>query len=110
MVGTGRFGSTRARRRFRVGESFTFASVLRWTSPSSEPVYTASPPPIPIADRKHPRAPLGAVPVQPVVRSGLLGAPFTSPAAGALASSVRYRRYVPRNSWFGLRLFSTHGT
>ena len=45
--------------------------------------------PRPIALMKQPRAPLGAVPVQPPVRSPLMGDHETSPALAAFALSVR---------------------
>src|SRR3954452_12603872 len=97
MLATGRFGRTfrLLSTRVQVGLALTWASGLTCTSPSSVPAQTASPPPTPIADTTHPRAPLGAVPVQPVVRSPEIGFQRTSPAAGALALSVRYTRWVP---------------
>src|SRR3954462_5751468 len=97
MLATGRFGRTLPllSTRVQVGVSLTCASVLRRTRPSSVPAQTASPPPTPIADTTQPRAPLGAAPVQPVVRSPLIAVQRTCPAAGALALSVRYTRWVP---------------
>ena len=58
----------------------------------------ARPPPMPIAEIKQPRPPFGAAPVQPLVRSPLIGFQVTSDGEAALALSVRYRRYVPRKS------------
>src|SRR5919199_737412 len=55
----------------------------------------------PIALIRQPRAPLGAAPVHPVVRSGLIVSKCTSPAEGASTLLLRYNRYVPRNIWLG---------
>ena len=52
-------------------------------------MYTAWPPPTPIAEIVQFRAPFGAVPVQPLVRSPLIAFHWTSLAAGVLALSVR---------------------
>src|SRR5205823_12213854 len=89
-------------RRVQVAVSVTMASGLKYTSPSSEPVYTPVPPPMPIAEMKQPRAPLGAAPGHPLVRSPLIALNCTSAALGALALSVRYRRYVAVKSWLVL--------
>jgi hypothetical protein len=57
---------------------------LTETTPSSVPTYTPAPPSArPTALMKQPRAPLGAAPVQPVDRSGLITSKCTSPADGA---------------------------
>jgi len=47
--------------------------------------------------------------VHPLVRSGLIAFHVTAAAVAALALSVRYSRYVPKNSWLGLSWFITHG-
>jgi len=69
---TGRPGSSPRSTRVQVGLSLNCASVLTCTRPSSEPVYTARPPPTPIAEIVQFRAPFGAAPVQPLVRSPLI--------------------------------------
>ena len=83
------------------------ASGLTQTSPSSVPAYAAVPPPTPIAEIAQVRAPFGAVPVQPVVRSRADRVPT---CGSRLRVVVRYTRYEPTKSWFVLFWFSTHGT
>src|SRR5258708_6376582 len=72
MLATGRFGRTLPllSTRVQVGVALTWASGLTCTRPSSVPAPTASPPPTPIADTTHPRAPLGAAPRPTARRSG----------------------------------------
>src|SRR3954447_9340614 len=90
---TGRLGRVPTPTRCQLGLSDVTASGLTWIQPSSVPAYTPSPPSAtPIAEMKQPRAPLGAAPGQPLVRSPLIGAHVTSPEAGASALSVRYMR------------------
>src|SRR3954451_5687006 len=109
MSATGRFGRPFWSSRTQVGLAEVRPSVAIHRRPSSVPAYTAVPPPTPIALTRHPRAPFGAVPVQPLVRSPLIGFHLTSPADGVRALSVRYTRYVPSRSWFGFILFIVKG-
>src|SRR5260370_42372923 len=95
--------------RVQVGLLLTGASALKYTRPSSEPVYTAPPPPTPMAEMVQLRAPLGDTPLHPVVRSGLIAFHLTSPTDAALALSVRYSRQVPRKSWLTLFLLRRNG-
>src|SRR5690349_3680294 len=103
---TGRLGSTPWPTRVQVGLSEVTALGLTDITPSSVPTYTPSPPSAePIALIRQPRAPLGAEPAQPVVRSGLMASQCTSPADGASALFVRYNRNVPRNIWLVCKRF-----
>src|SRR6266487_2619016 len=87
---TGRPGSVVAPTRCQSGLSAVTAFGLTDTTPSSEPTYAPSPPSaMPTALIRQPRAPFGAVPVQPVVRSGLIASQCTSPADGASALLLR---------------------
>src|SRR5690242_6611796 len=61
---------------------------LTHSSPSLVPAYTAVPPPTPIDVRVQLRAPLGAGPVQPLLRSPLIKFQCTSPAACSFELSV----------------------
>src|SRR5919202_397805 len=87
---TGRFGSVAAPTRCQVGASDVVAFGLTWIQPSSVPTYAPSPPSAsPMVEMKQPLAPFGALPAQPLVRSGLIGFQNTSPALAASALSVR---------------------
>src|SRR3954451_5671586 len=87
---TGRSGSVPDPTRCQLGEFEVTAFGLTWIQPSSVPTYAPSPPSAtPIALIRQPRAPLGAAPWHPLVRSGLTGCQVTSPALGASALSVR---------------------
>src|SRR5215470_975845 len=83
---TGRAGRLLTPTRCHDGVVAVTASGLTDTTPSSVPTYTPSPPSAePIALIRQPRAPFGAVPGQPVVRSGLMTSQCTSPADGVSA-------------------------
>src|SRR3954469_24613578 len=87
---TGRFGSVPTPTRCQVGESEVTAFGLTWIQPSSVPTYAPSPPSAtPIALIRQPRAPLGAAPPQPLVRSPLIGVQLTSAALAVSALFVR---------------------
>jgi hypothetical protein len=87
---TGRLGSVPTPTRCQLGSSEVTAFGLTWIQPSSVPAYTPSPPSAtPIVEMKQPRAPFGAAPGQPLVRSPLTGCHVTSPALAASALSVR---------------------
>src|SRR5919201_238140 len=76
--------------RCQLGAGAVPAFGLTETPPSSVPTYTPSPPSAePIALIRQPRAPFGAVPGHPVVRSGLITFQWTLPADGVSALSVR---------------------
>src|SRR6266550_377210 len=78
--------------RIQVGLLLVCASGLTQRNPSLDPTYAAVPPPTPIAVKVQFRAPFGAGPVQPLVRSGLISDQWTSPADCVFALSVRYTR------------------
>src|SRR5215471_11606807 len=87
---TGRAGRLCAPTCCQLGVAAVSASGLTDTTPSSVPTYAPSPPSAePIALIRQPRAPFGAVPGQPVVRSGLIASQCTLPAEAVSALFVR---------------------